>query len=162
MTKLVQLALSRAELFILDICDPVLMLQGDTNERIVRSEVRSVLALIRKALASAPKRIPCKRAKPRKGPMRDPKYRRWLHGEPCAVRWFLGMASPCSGGSDAAHTKNNGMRSKGPDSSCVPLCRKHHSEYDADRAAFEKTYGVNMREIAAEHHACYIKEKESK
>jgi hypothetical protein len=50
------------------------------------------------------------------------------------------------------------MRSKGPDSSCVPLCRKHHDEYDAGRKAFEKKYGVSMKALAAEHYARYQKE----
>lgn len=50
----------------------------------------------------------------------------------------------------AAHTKNNGMGSKGPDLSCAPLCPKHHREYDAGRKAFEKKYGVDMQAIAAE------------
>ena len=39
---------------------------------------------------------------------------------------------------DPAHTQGNGMSSKGPDSSCVPLCRKHHRDFDSGRKAFEK------------------------
>ena len=53
--------------------------------------------------------------------------------------------------SDPSHTVNNGMSSKGPDSSCVPLCRKHHREYDAGRKAFEAKYAVDMKALAAEH-----------
>lgn len=52
---------------------------------------------------------------------------------------------------DPAHTENNGMSSKGPDSSCGPLCRVHHNEYDAGRAAFEKKYRVDMKAVAADH-----------
>jgi len=51
--------------------------------------------------------------------------------------------------SDPAHTANNGMRSKGPDSSCAPLCREHHQEYDAGRKAFEAKYQIGMRAVAA-------------
>ncbi len=100
------------------------------------------------------KPIPSKRAKPRRGPMRDPKYRRWLRNELCVVGMACGSET-CSSfirQFDAAHTQNNGMRSKGPDSSCAPLCRKHHAEYDAGRAAFENKYGVDMKAIAAEHY----------
>ena len=104
----------------------------------------------------------CKRAMPRRGanpkkPLRDTAYRKWLRTQPCiVVTHSINFAcSPFPPGNDAAHTQNNGMRSKGPDSSCVPLCRKHHTEYDAGRAAFEKKYGANMRQLAAEHYARY-------
>jgi hypothetical protein len=106
------------------------------------------------------RRTPVKkrRAKPRRGPLRDAKYRRWLRDRLCAV-WrgpdSCFLLSDC----DAAHTANNGMGSKGPDSSCVPLCRKHHREYDAGRKAFEKKYGVDMRAIAAEQWARYEQER---
>jgi len=107
------------------------------------------------------KPITKKRAKARRGPMRDPKYRRWLNGRACVVGTPFQFPE-CSAayqfgriGSEAAHTQNNGMRSKGPDSSCVPLCRKHHDEYDFGREAFEKKYCVDMKALAAEHYARY-------
>jgi hypothetical protein len=56
---------------------------------------------------------------------------------------------------DPAHTANNGMGSKGPDSSCAPLCRVHHREYDAGRAAFEEKYGLDMAKEAAAHFRLY-------
>jgi len=118
--------------------------------------------------------IPAKRAKARRGPMRDPKYRRFLASCTCVIAmlpWqeadgvgvsredFCKNAYPIKGNpNDAAHTQNNGMGSKGPDSSCVPLCRKHHDEYDAGRAAFEKKYGVDMKALAAEHWKRYCVE----
>jgi hypothetical protein len=51
---------------------------------------------------------------------------------------------------DPAHTANNGMSSKGPDSSCAPLCRRHHREYDAGRAAFEAAYAIDMAALAVQ------------
>jgi hypothetical protein len=57
---------------------------------------------------------------------------------------------------DAAHTKNNGMASKGPDSGCAPLCREHHAEYDAGRVVFEAKYSVSMQDEAAVHFAAYV------
>lgn len=94
-----------------------------------------------------------RRTKPRRGPLRDPKYRAWVRDHFCEL-WIkkpLGYIPPwCYGMVEPAHTQNNGTSSKGPDSSCVPLCRKHHREYDAGRKAFEQKYGLKMREIAKE------------
>lgn len=60
---------------------------------------------------------------------------------------------------DPAHTENNGMSSKGPDSSCVPLCRSHHLEYDSGREAFESKYGIDMKAIAAAYWERYQQER---
>lgn len=49
------------------------------------------------------------------------------------------------------------MRSKGPDSSCASLCRKHHGEYDSGCEAFERKYGLNMKVIAAMQYMAYLK-----
>jgi hypothetical protein len=106
------------------------------------------------------KRTPVKkrRTKPRRGPMRDPGYRRWLRQGRCLVTWLLGNVCDCDSLlSDAAHTQNNGMASKGPDSSCVPLCRKHHREYDAGRKAFETKYAVDMKVEAAKFYDQYLR-----
>jgi len=98
--------------------------------------------------------------------MRDPEYRRWLREEWCILHLEpYGFTGGCDhfgefGLAEAAHTQNNGLSSKGPDSSCVPLCRKHHREYDGGRAAFEKKYGVDMKALAKEYYARFLKEKE--
>lgn len=99
--------------------------------------------------------------KPRRGPLRCKKYRDWCELELCSVGLLRGSES-CSKfiwQCDPAHTKNNGMSSKGPDSSCVPLCRKHHLEYDAGRKKFEKKYSVDMKTIAAQYWARYLEEE---
>jgi hypothetical protein len=100
------------------------------------------------------------RAKPRRGPLRDPKYREFCRDQFCVIASASGMDLECDGPIDPSHTQNNGLSSKGPDSSCVPLCRYHHAEYDSGRAAFEKKYGVNLREIAKEHYERFQKEQE--
>lgn len=116
-----------------------------------------------------------KRSKPRRGPMRDKGYRNWLKEQPCAVSDRIPLANghvitfpkpvpgvftfDCEQQTDPAHTVNNGMGSKGPDSSCAPLCRKHHREYDAGREAFENKYGVDMKKIAAQNWARYESER---
>ncbi len=95
----------------------------------------------RTALKRSTKPIRKRRAKLRRGPLICTAYRLWLKNKPCCVC----HVTPC----DPAHTKNNGTGSKGPDSSCAPLCRKHHEEYDAGRKAFEKKYALDMKEAAA-------------
>lgn len=129
--------------------------------------VHTLRHLISKPFRKLPKPIRKVRTKPRKGPMRDPRYRRWLRQFTSCVIGDLevGPRNVCDDTwaiPDPAHTQNNGLSSKGPDSSCVPLCRKHHQEYDAGRAAFEKKYGVNMKALAAEHFERFQKEKEGK
>ena len=109
------------------------------------------------------KPLPKVRKKLRRGPMRDPLYRKWIRTA-CACALYdrdnhNGCAYDGSATIDPAHTENNGMRSKGSDSSCVPLCRAHHREYDAGRAAFERKYSVDVKALAAEHWARYQKEK---
>lgn len=104
---------------------------------------------------TAPKRstkpIPSKRSKPRRGPMRSPEYRRWLHEKPCHVCGKM----PC----DPAHTgRNGGMSMKSDDSSCVPLCRKCHRLYDSDRKHFETIVGYDLHEKSAIYYQLFLKE----
>lgn len=105
---------------------------------------------------------------PRRGPLRDKKYRDYVSTHPCAACRkncptchgdCIGVDACVGVKVDPAHTQNNGMASKGDDSTCGPLCRPHHREYDANREAFEKRYGINMRKIAAEHYARYLAER---
>ncbi len=122
----------------------------------------------KKPLQRSTKRIPARRTKQRRGPVgipaeewRNPNYRLFLAVEGKCVacvkehpnwRWF--NCDPC-------HTENNGMRSKGRDSSCAPLCRVHHQEYDAGRKAFEERYGIDMQREAAVWFAAWKIFKES-
>lgn len=95
--------------------------------------------------------------------VRDKKYREWLVSERCVAC----LNPPPDDGCDPAHTvKTNGMRSKGGDDSCIPLCRTHHNEMDGrllisvtTKAAFAEKYGLDLAAIAAEHYARYQNEK---
>ena len=113
-----------------------------------------------------------RRSKPRRGPAgipadewRNPAYRMFLREEGrCVVcQAYFGGRVP-TGECDPAHTENGGMRRTGPDSSCAPLCRRHHDEFDGkaplpnrlngeprrrNHEAFEEFYGVNMKAEAA-------------
>lgn len=99
-----------------------------------------------------------RRGKPRRGPLRDAKYRSFLSVAgacaPCAIEGISALWEIL----DAAHTFNNGMSSKGPDSTCAPLCRIHHQEYDAGRLAFEHKYKLDMKAIAAAWWSRYLTE----
>jgi hypothetical protein len=68
---------------------------------------------------------------------------------------------------DPAHTLNNGRSSKGPDSSCIPLCRYHHDEMDGrlsirvtTKIQFAAKYGLNLAEESAAHYTQYLLMKE--
>lgn len=59
-----------------------------------------------------------------KRPARDPEYRRFIKRLPCLVcarTWWI----------DPAHTGPHGINQKSSDLDCIPLCRRHHEEYDA-------------------------------
>lgn len=110
----------------------------------------------RTPLKRSTKPIPRKRAKPRRGPLRDPGYLAFLREEgACAValgftgRWTHG---PC----EAAHRPVNGMRSKGPDNEAIPLCSEHHREqHQLGWRAFEDKHRINRAGIAAVWYAAY-------
>ncbi len=90
-----------------------------------------------------------KRRQARRGPWRSLSYRKFIAAQPCLICGDLRT--------QAAHTKNNGRSSKGPDSSCVPLCVYHHDELDGrrklpfvnGRKGFEGIYHVNLEEEAS-------------
>jgi hypothetical protein len=91
-----------------------------------------------------------KRRGARRGPWRSVKFRRFIASLPCLI-----CRAP---GTQAAHTEHNGMASKGPDSSCVPLCPRHHDELDGRRQLsiggigkqdFLRLYQVDLKAAAA-------------
>lgn len=51
------------------------------------------------------------------------------------------------------------MASKGPDSSCAPLCRPCHRLYDQGREEFERRTGLDMRAEAAKWYARFCTEE---
>lgn len=107
------------------------------------------------------KRTPVRKRRPgpaRKGPMRSEAYRRWVSRFRCCVcnPLSLDMGECCEGNSQAAHAERNGMSSKGPDSSCVPLCVAHHNWYDGrSRASVLRFEKLDLKEIAARFYAWY-------
>jgi len=94
-----------------------------------------------------PRRSPRRRAG--RGPARNWKYRGWIRSLPCACA----SAEPdcdCFGAIQAAHTQNNGLRTKGSDYSCVPLCAYHHQQYDSglrSKELFEADHNLNLADL---------------
>jgi hypothetical protein len=120
-------------------------------------DLESELIAARKRLERLRRPIPKVRKKPRRGPMRSKEYRLWLRRQRCVI-CIVTNVYPNMRRAEPAHTARNGMASKGPDSSCVPLCREHHRQYDADRKEFEKFYEVDMRQLAKEHYEKFLRE----
>lgn len=114
----------------------------------------------RNYLARSTKPIPKRRLKPRRGPLRCPAFRAYLRSKRCAIADVAGhVCFPGPHQCDPAHTQNNGMRSKGPDSSCAPLCRAAHDEYDTGRKTFEMKYGIDMKACAFAHWMLFLIER---
>lgn len=92
----------------------------------------------------APRRSPRRRsALHSTAPARNSRYRAWIRSLPCAA---------CGSGDavQAAHTKNAGMRIKGSDYSCVPLCHCCHREYDnglRSKELFEVDHNLNLADL---------------
>ena len=114
-------------------------------------------------------RINPKREEPRRtSAEKDSGYVDWLHENcrcvACVAAETRGMRSDVYpfGRVEGAHTKNNGMASKGPDSSRAPLCVAHHSEqHTRGVKVFEEKYGLDLEHEAATHYATFLIWKES-
>ena len=82
------------------------------------------------------RRLPARRRKPRRGPVRLPHYRAWIRQQGCCVCGSTGNVDP-------AHIGPHGYWQKAPDTSCAPLCQKHHDELHAiGRVRFEPKYEI--------------------
>jgi hypothetical protein len=96
---------------------------------------------------------------------RNQPYMDWLKTQMCVVGNQVHRRAT-RGNCDPAHTINNGMGSKGPDSSCIPLCRHHHDEMDGrvstaitTKAAFAAKYRIDLADVAAFHFRQFNKER---
>ena len=96
-----------------------------------------------------------RRRKPRRGPLRSPKYVAWCHTQPCAC-----CRRPYC---DHAHVGIGGMRMKCADNEGLPLCRSCHENYhsrDGRRGkAIEERFGVRLMDLAKEHYGRFVAEK---
>jgi hypothetical protein len=89
--------------------------------------------------AKAPPRV---RARPRRGPDRDPAYLQWIRSLPCAICGANGARS------EAAHTSvlgPRGLSQKASDYSAIPLCFGHH------RGNADSYHALGERAFADKH-----------
>jgi hypothetical protein len=80
-------------------------------------------------------------------PNRNLKYLAWIRTLPCLV-------CERTTGIEAAHTGPHGMAQKSPDTSAIPLCRRHHrtgrdSYHKLGARAFERHHGLDLRAVEA-------------
>jgi hypothetical protein len=79
--------------------------------------------MTRTPLKRSRKPIARKRAKPRRGPLRDPAYLDWIRQQPCA-------APDCDCARrlpvESAHVGERGLGQKCSDRETIPLCAAHH------------------------------------
>lgn len=74
-------------------------------------------------------------------------YRTWIASLGCAVDASAdkkNRACMTSNRVDAAHTGPHAYGRKASDFSCIPLCRRHHAEFDANPTAFQEKYDIDV------------------
>lgn len=155
------------------ICPPIVCTLQNPRTNEVRCRGRASKNPARRFSFPVGASFPLPRARRRRvSVLRDPEYMDWLKERPCvACVKQAAPVGPCAWWRlaiiDPAHTLNNGLSSKGPDSSCIPLCRYHHDEMDGRLSAavttkqqFAAKYGLNLVNESAAHYALYLVMKE--
>jgi len=82
-------------------------------------------------------------------PVRDPVYLKWIRSLPCIECKSRRQV-------EAAHTGPHGMSQKASDYSAIPLCRKHHQEFDAGPRHFEERHLWTASEIVVQLNAMWF------
>ena len=70
-------------------------------------------------------------------------YRRWISSLGCCVSGCVHATRRV----DPCHTGAHAYGRKSSDLSCIPLCRRHHDEFDANPRAFAEKYRINVPEL---------------
>lgn len=81
-------------------------------------------------------------------PVRDPLYRRFIKSLPCAACLKTWSVDPC-------HTGQHGMGQKSCDLSCIPLCRRHHQDFDASPREFAELHGLDIPALIEKFNSFY-------
>lgn len=105
-------------------------------------------------------------------PHRSPEYLAWLRTQPCIIKnmvdreteqrhvcWSPRVDRFDRPMSDPMHITRLGKGIKADDRLCVPGCRHAHRQSESQERRFEQRYGVNLRELAAEHFARFEHER---
>jgi len=69
---------------------------------------------------------------------------RWVKTLPCVLAG-VASAGVCDGPVEADHAGSRGVGQKAPDSTCIPLCSKHHRDRTDMRGAFGAFFAREMR-----------------
>ena len=82
-------------------------------------------------------------------PIRDPDYRRFVKRLPCMACWKTWNVDPC-------HTGPHGIGQKSCDLTCIPLCRRHHDEFDANPLKFAARYKLDIPALVRKLNEFYV------
>ena len=81
-------------------------------------------------------------------PVRDPLYRRFIKSLPCVACLKTWSVDPC-------HTGPHGTGQKSCDLSCIPLCRKHHREFDSIPREFTDRHKLDIPALILKFNSFY-------
>lgn len=87
-------------------------------------------------------------------PARDPLYLRFIKSLPCLACSRTWWVDPC-------HTGPHGIGQKSDDYSSIPLCRKHHHEFDSAPAAFIERHGIDLPAVIGMFQTFYHTKKKA-
>lgn len=77
-----------------------------------------------------------------KRPQRNRDYREFIKSHPCEICGQNWLVDPC-------HVGPHALSRKACDLTCIPLCRRHHDQYDADPKAFAERHGLDVYAVIA-------------
>ena len=99
---------------------------------------------------------PAKRRSKYKRRPRDTTYMLWVKRQPCIVSVLLydtypprGMVALCTGEVQADHAGRRGVNQKADDTTCIPLCKKHHGHRSDFTGVFRGWTQEHMRHFLA-------------
>lgn len=81
-------------------------------------------------------------------PVRDEAYKRFIKCLPCLVCLKTWQIDPC-------HTGPHATSQKSSDLSCIPLCRKHHIEFDAAPYDFAERHKLDIPALIQQFNQFY-------
>jgi len=80
----------------------------------------------------------------------DRRWRYWIHARPCIVEThaYRSGSVTCLGRIEQSHERNmTGLGLKAPERRSVPMCKKHHEEWEQHRGVFEHPTKEDRREL---------------
>jgi len=81
-------------------------------------------------------------------PVRDREYLRFIKRLPCVVCLRTWWVDPC-------HVGPHAIGQKASDLDCIPLCRKHHTEFDTAPYEFAERHKLDIPALIQMFHSFY-------